>query len=82
MACATPIVATNVEGIPEVVKNYENGILVPPNDSVKLAAAIQYLLDNEETRRKFGKTGRDRVVTLFSSKAVAEKIHQIYTTML
>lgn len=82
MACATPVVTTNVGGIPEVVKNYENGILVQPNDSVNLASAIQYLLDNEETRRKFGKTGRNCVVKLFSSGAVAERFRQIYANIL
>jgi glycosyltransferase involved in cell wall biosynthesis len=78
LACETPVVATNVGGIPEVVHDGENGMLVEPNSAVKLANAIQYLLDNESIRKKFGEEGRKLVVEDFSTKAVMRKLVKIY----
>jgi glycosyltransferase involved in cell wall biosynthesis len=81
LATATPVVATNVGATREVVKNYKNGILVPPDDAVKLAEGIQFLLDNEKVRRKFGQYGRKWVVENFSCDAVAERLCKIYNRM-
>lgn len=82
LATATPVIATNVGAIREVVKNYENGILVPPGDVLKLAEGIQFLLDNEEVRLKFGQYGRKWVVENFSCDTVAEKLCEIYHRMI
>ncbi|MEM2506521.1 MAG: glycosyltransferase family 4 protein [Candidatus Aenigmatarchaeota archaeon] len=79
LSCATPVVATKVGAIPEIIKNYENGILVPPNDPLKLAEGIQYLLDNKDEMRKFGKNGRAMVVKNFSCDVIAKKLLQIYS---
>jgi len=53
-----PVIATRVGAIPELVKDGINGILVPPGDSQSLAGAISYLIDNPETREKYGKRGK------------------------
>jgi glycosyltransferase involved in cell wall biosynthesis len=82
LACKTPVVATNVGGILEVVHDGENGILVEPNNAVKLASAIQHLLDNESIRKKFGEEGRKLVVDDFSTKAVVRKLVEIYEYLL
>src|SRR5262249_16325102 len=50
MALGTPCVATDVTGIPEVVRDGETGILVPQHDPTALAAALAYLLDDPEAR--------------------------------
>ena len=78
LSCETPVVATDVGGIREVISDGENGILVPPNNAVRLAEAIQYLLDNKDIRIKFGREGRKWVAKNFSSKAVTEKLCRIY----
>ena len=78
LACETPVVATYAGGIPEVVKNSENGILVPVNNPVKLAGAIQYLLDNESLRIKFGQYGRRWVMKNFSIEMIAKKLNRVY----
>lgn len=78
MACATAVVSTHVGGIPEIVKNNENGILVQPNNSYELAEAMQYLLDNERVRINFGEAGRKRAIEFFSSNVIAKKICEIY----
>jgi len=78
LACETPVIASNVGGIPEVVKDQVNGLLVPSNDFIRLADSIQYLLDNEDIRRTFGRNGRKWVEEHFSMEVVAEKLRQIY----
>jgi glycosyltransferase involved in cell wall biosynthesis len=82
LACETPVVATDVGGISEAVHNGENGLLVKPNDPVKLASAIQYLLSNESIRRRFGEEGRKLVMTTFSTDAVVLKLIMIYERLL
>jgi glycosyltransferase involved in cell wall biosynthesis len=82
LSCGTPVVASNVGGIPEVVQNDKNGILVEPNNPIKLANAIEFLLDNEKLRRRFGKEGRRWVVKNFSSQIVAKKLCKVYDGLL
>jgi len=53
MACGVPVVATDVGGVKEVVKNQETGIIVPPQNVLALAEAIKTLLLSEETRKRF-----------------------------
>ena len=48
LACGCPVIGTNVGGIPEMVKNGENGILVPPRDYINLGRAIIRLLSDEK----------------------------------
>lgn len=53
LACGTPVVATNVGGIPEQIKNGETGFLVPPKDVDAMTASIMTLLTDDGLRRKF-----------------------------
>jgi len=78
LACETPVVATKVGGIPEIVRNGEDGILVEPNNPLELADAIQYLLDNDDVRKEYGREGRNSVVKHFSSQAIVMKLVKIY----
>ena len=57
MASGIPIVASNLGGIPDIVKNNENGLLAKPGDIHSLADALIYLL-NEDIRKKMGNNGR------------------------
>jgi glycosyltransferase involved in cell wall biosynthesis len=54
MATSLPVIATDVGGIPELVKSGDNGLLVAPGDPVGLARAIQQLADNPEESRRMG----------------------------
>ncbi len=82
LACGTPVVATRVGGIPDIVQDHENGLLVPPNDPLKLADAIQYLIDNEEARTRIANEGRKSVVERFSLDAITKRLCSIYENML
>ena len=57
----TPVVATNVGGVPELVQNNENGILVPPNEPLKLAEAVNMILENKELAHRLANNGYEFV---------------------
>jgi glycosyltransferase involved in cell wall biosynthesis len=66
MASSLPIVATQVGGIPELVTDGENGLLVAPRDPAALALAIQRLADNPEESIQMGLRGRERIEEQFT----------------
>lgn len=78
LACETPVIATPVGGVPEIIRNYETGILVPLNDPKTLAEAIQYLLENKDVRLKMGREGRKHVVKEYSLENVTKNLCTIY----
>lgn len=81
-ACARPIVTTNAPGCSLVVREGENGFLVPVRNSEALAKAISTLLQNRELRRKMGQAGRERALLEFSEQRVARQIINIYRALL
>ena len=78
MACSTPVVATRVGGIREVVVQDETGWLVPPADPAALAAAMRALLAQPERAAAFGRAGRRRVEAHFSWERIAERTLEVY----
>jgi starch synthase len=78
MACETPVVASAVGGILEVVVDGETGLLVPPAQPDALAAALTRLLNDPDTRRRMGQAGRRRVEAQFSWASVAERTERVY----
>jgi glycosyltransferase involved in cell wall biosynthesis len=60
-----PIVSTPVSGIPELITSEVNGLLVPPNDTVALAAALRRLLDDPALRDRLATAGRQTVLEQF-----------------
>jgi glycosyltransferase involved in cell wall biosynthesis len=77
-AAGKPVVATKVGGIPEVIKDGETGILVPPRDSHKLASVIISLLKDKERAEKMGLYGRDFVKNNFNKEIMLERIKRLY----
>jgi glycogen synthase len=78
MACGTPVVASAVGGILEVVEDGQTGLLVPPAKPDELAAAIRTVLDDPQRARQMGAAGRKRVEDKFSWASVAERTEQVY----
>ncbi|MFB6231271.1 MAG: glycosyltransferase family 4 protein [Salinibacter sp.] len=72
MACGLHCIGTRVGGIPDVVTDGENGILVVASDSGALKDAIWQLYSNREEARKLGENARTTVEQRFSMKAIAE----------
>jgi starch synthase len=95
MACGTPVVASAVGGIPEVVGHEETGLLVPfepvgggdfeprePKQFARdLAAAINRLLDDPEWRQALGRQARQRVEQHFSWASVAQRTLDFYRAL-
>jgi glycosyltransferase involved in cell wall biosynthesis len=82
LSCETPVIATPVGGVLDIVKSYQNGLLVPLNKPSKLGEAIQYLLENEETRSKLGRAGRRLVVEKYSLENMVARLCKIYEQLL
>jgi glycosyltransferase involved in cell wall biosynthesis len=80
MACGTPIVATRVGSIPEVVG--DAGLLVPPMDGHALAEAIGTLLADEGLRRRLGIRGVDRARRFYSQDSMVSGTLEAYQTYL
>ena len=78
MACETPVVASAVGGILEVVEDGVTGLLVPPARPDELAAALRRVLENPELGRRLGRAGRRRVEERFSWASVAERTERVY----
>lgn len=57
MASGTPVIATNVGGIPEILANSGAGIVIPPGDARALTKALRLLAENPSVRRKMGERG-------------------------
>lgn len=77
-ACGVPVVASRFGGFPEVVRDGETGLLVPPQDPQALAAALRELLADDERRRRMGEAGRLWVRENFHWEKVAERVLQAY----
>jgi glycosyltransferase involved in cell wall biosynthesis len=65
MAMRLPVLSTYVAGIPELIENGRNGVLVPEQDPAALAAAIQRLIGDPDLRRDLGERGRQTVLERF-----------------
>jgi glycogen synthase len=78
MACGTPVVASRVGGIPEVVVDGETGWLVPPGDAAALAEALRGALADPARARRMGEAGRRRVEAHFSWDRIAEHTLAVY----
>jgi len=82
MAMGKPIVATEVGGIPEVIKNRHSGFLVPPRNPEALATAIKDLISNEQLAAKMGQAARHIVLDNFSIWSIAQKWQTLYLSIL
>lgn len=78
-SCGRALLATDVPGCREIVRHNENGLLVPPYNSEKLAEALMVLIHDNALRMKMGKTGREIVEREFSEDIVAKETMSIYT---
>ncbi|MFF4545689.1 glycogen synthase [Streptomyces sp. NPDC001435] len=90
MACGTPVVASRVGGIPEVVEDGVTGLLVPVHKEGEdagefeagLARALDAVVGDRETARRMGEAGRERAVGEFGWDAVARRTVRLYEEIL
>ncbi len=79
MLASKPVVATTVSSIPEIVANGETGLLVAPNDTAALAAAVTRVLDDPGS---YGEQGRRRAQAQFSVARMTDRTVGLYETAL
>lgn len=77
-ATGLPVIASDVGGIPEAVKDGETGLLVNPGDSKALARAIMYLIDNPDLQIMMGKKGVNFVENNYSWSRSVRNMDSIY----
>jgi glycosyltransferase involved in cell wall biosynthesis len=82
LAAGCPVVATAVDGTPEVVVHEQTGLTVPPGDAGALADAVCRLLGSPDLRRKLASAGRAWVLDRFSSQRMVERIQNFYLESL
>lgn len=82
MGAGLPVVATAVGGLPELVHDGENGVLVPPRDPARLAAAIAALLGDPQCRRRMGSAGRELREREYGGEAFIRRLEALYEQLL
>ena len=71
-----PVVATNVGGIPELIKNNETGFLVKKGDHEELFEKLELLLNDNTMSKKMGNTGRDFISNNFSWEIISQNFKE------
>ncbi|GHF80962.1 glycosyltransferase family 4 protein [Thalassotalea marina] len=77
-----PTVATNVEGIPEVIAHEKTGLLVAPHQPEQVAEKLNYLLDHPDERLRLGKAAKERILNNFTTQRMVDEYEQLYRQAL
>ena len=78
MYVGCPVIATGVEGVPELVQNGETGVLVPVNDPVALSKEIIEMLLDRAMRKRLGRMARLRINQSFKANIMVKNIDELY----
>jgi len=76
------VVATDVGGVSEIVRDGESGLLVPAEDPRALAGAIRSLLAEADLRQRLGEQGRQQVLRRFTADHMARAYERLYEELL
>lgn len=82
MANRTPIIASNVEGIPQAIRNGVDGLIVKAGDPSELANQLTLLAHDRELREQFGESALDRQRECFSDVSMASKMSVVYKELM
>ena len=82
MACGLPVLATQVGGMTEIVRDYTNGLLVKAGDPKNLAVALDWMLKHAKEIEKMAKVARKSTVESYSWDQIFLKLDRIYQTLL
>jgi glycosyltransferase involved in cell wall biosynthesis len=78
MEAGLPVVASRVGGVPEIVREGTDGLLVPPGDPAAVAGALLRLLDDREAATEMGRSGRERRRAEFDLDVTAQRLGELY----
>ena len=82
LSMGTPVCAFAIDGMDELVRHGENGVLAPPGDVPALARAVERLADAGELRKRMGESGKQTVRERLTAEAMARRIEGIYGQVL
>jgi glycosyltransferase involved in cell wall biosynthesis len=82
MATARPVVATAVNGVPDLVEPGSTGLLTPPADPKAMADSVCWLLEHPAEAARMGQAGRDRVISAFRPEVMCEGLDALYRELL
>ncbi|MDX3451822.1 glycosyltransferase family 4 protein [Streptomyces sp. ME02-8801-2C] len=82
LAAARPVVATAVNGVPDLVEHGATGLLAEPADPEGLATAVGWLLENPEDAARLGRQGRERVRGSFAPETMCASLDACYRDLL
>jgi glycosyltransferase involved in cell wall biosynthesis len=82
MASGTPVVASRVGGVPEIVQHGVSGYLVEPGDVAELRERLDELLQDRALARRMGRAAREQVLERFTWRACAERCLQAYAELI
>jgi glycosyltransferase involved in cell wall biosynthesis len=81
MGRGLPVIATPVGGLPELIEDGVNGLLVPPSDPQALMRAIFELADDQERREALGCAARETILACYSAAVVLPALQNVYATV-
>ena len=82
MALYTPVIATNVGGLPDLIEDGISGLLIPSKDSSVLATSIERLINEPDLRRELANGGWDRINENFRVEVIVKKWDRFYRNFL
>lgn len=82
MACGLPVIATNVGGNPELVKDGQTGFLVGPANPEEIAEKLYFYINNPDVLLSHGKKARDRAENTFGLDKMVEKYVNVYDSLI
>lgn len=82
MACGVPVVASDVPGSADVLQGCDGGLLLPPDDEIRLAREVKALLSDPERCARMGRAGRAAAEQRFGVETVQAQIHAFYRGLI
>ncbi|MFB5674565.1 glycosyltransferase [Paenibacillus terreus] len=82
LCAGTPVIASNVNGVPEVIQHHVNGLLVEPRNVEQLAESMKFYVDHPDKIIEHGKQGQSLVHNYFTKEVMMNKHMNLYNSLL
>jgi glycosyltransferase involved in cell wall biosynthesis len=82
LASGRPVVATAVNGVPDLIAAGSTGLLAPPAEPAALAECVRWMLDHPVEARRMGRQGRERVLATFAPAVMCDRLDRAYARLL